>query len=331
MKHHFIFTIILISVIAISGCGYKSLNSDYAGPKPLPETISERFSYTRNVDVKKETEILKSKKYTIKRIELYRGPNEPNIIVDYYSVNESGKRPPILVLPILGGDNIVAKKFAAYLAEHNLPGIIVHRKEDFEKVMDINRLDEMSKTIVTDTRKVIDWIETQDRSAGSGRVGEPDESGEMDSSNIGIMGVSLGGISTALITAVEPRIKASLMMMTAGDLPYILSYTKEKKIIEKVNEYRKKNDLSLDQFYHKLKDSISNDPIFFAEYIDARKVLMMLAFFDRVVPYQKGKELREKIGNPETIYLFSGHYSAIVYLPYAKWACLNFFKTRLKI
>ena len=89
------------------------------------------------------------------------------------------------------------------------------------------------------------------------------------------------------------------------------------------------NALTPDQFHQQLKTTIACDPMAYADHINAAQSMMILALFDRAVPFKKGQELKEKIGNPETIYLVSGHYSAILYLYYVRWAALNFFREKL--
>jgi hypothetical protein len=68
-----------------------------------------------------------------------------------------------------------------------------------------------------------------------------------------------------------------------------------------------------------------------APYLDARDTLMFLAAFDRVVPTWTGKQLREAIGGPKTIYLFAGHYTSFLYLPYAHWESLCFVKRKFNL
>jgi pimeloyl-ACP methyl ester carboxylesterase len=310
-----IIIILFLSLPVLTGCGVRQMNRNYDGPEPLPDHLSQRFDYDNYVEqIKSETTTVNDT-WTINRIELARGKqDDSNIVIDYYSVEDNGVKPVVVLLPILGGDNIVAKKFAEHLAENGMPGIIVHRKEDIEENFDIDRMDEMSEVVVTDVRKVMDWIETEE---------------ELDASQVGLMGVSLGGISSALITAVEPRIKASMILLAAGDLPYIIAYSKEKKIIARRNEYMAENRLTQETLYQKLKQNFSNDPMTYAEYTDARKVVMMLAVFDNVVPFHKGRELRQKMGNPKTYYLLSGHYTSGVYLPWVKWFCVRFFREQL--
>jgi len=46
------------------------------------------------------------------------------------------------------------------------------------------------------------------------------------------------------------------------------------------------------------------------------------------VPIRKGRELREKMGRPETIFLLSGHYSALLCLPYLRHASFSFLHER---
>ena len=69
-------------------------------------------------------------------------------------------------------------------------------------------------------------------------------------------------------------------------------------------------------------------PISYARYVDPRKVLLVLASYDTVVPIKKGIELKEKMGNPETIMLPAGHYSAVLSLPYIESQSMEFFEKR---
>jgi hypothetical protein len=76
---------------------------------------------------------------------------------------------------------------------------------------------------------------------------------------------------------------------------------------------------------------VKTDPLKLAEYIDAGNVLMYIARFDQVVPRKCGDRLREAIGGPETIYLFSGHYSSFLYSPWAEAESLSFFRKKFEL
>jgi hypothetical protein len=73
---------------------------------------------------------------------------------------------------------------------------------------------------------------------------------------------------------------------------------------------------------------ITRDPLTYAPYVDPSKVMLVLARFDTVVPTQKGLLLKQKMGNPETIMIPSGHYTAALSIPYIKGQSFEFFEKR---
>jgi hypothetical protein len=58
---------------------------------------------------------------------------------------------------------------------------------------------------------------------------------------------------------------------------------------------------------------------------------MFIAGFDRVVPIWAGRQLRDAIGGPRTIYLFAGHYTSFLYLPYAVWESYCFVRKNFEM
>jgi hypothetical protein len=78
----------------------------------------------------------------------------------------------------------------------------------------------------------------------------------------------------------------------------------------------------------KLREAITLDPLAIAPGIDPSKVMMVIAACDKVVPARTGWELRRKMGNPETIELWSGHYSSVIDLPYLQRASRKFFEKK---
>ena len=162
--------------------------------------------------------------------------------------------------------------------------------------------------------EAIDWIETRE---------------ELDASRIGVFGISMGAIKGALISALDERVGASVLALAGGDIPYLLTYSDEPGIARRRDGYLQEHHLTLAELQEELDRKITCDPIHYAEYIDAEKVLMVLAFFDQTVPLEKGRELKEKMGNPETIYLFSGHYSSVLFKNYIKYKARKFFARML--
>jgi len=139
----------------------------------------------------------------------------------------------------------------------------------------------------------------------------------------------MGAIKGALLTPLEPRINASVLAMPAGDLPYVLTYSTEHGIARRRTEFLKTKNLTEEELRAQLAKGITCDPIHFAQYVDPRKVMLVLAACDTTVPIKKGLELRAKMGKPQTIVVASGHYTAALYVFYLRYRTLLFFKDRL--
>jgi hypothetical protein len=220
----------------------------------------------------------------------------------------------LLILPMLGGSYPLEKYFGVYFAKRGFAAIIVHR-EKLPKDSNMEAVNPMLKQSVLDNRQAIDWIETRP---------------ELDADRIGVFGISMGGIKGALLTPLDDRVRAATLGLAGGDLPYILTHTTEAGIAKRRQAILREQHLTLPQLHDRLRHSISCDPNAFGRFVDPDKVLLILGAFDSVVPTKKGLEMREKMGNPETILVPTGHYSAILFVPYIQSQCYQFFRDKLR-
>jgi hypothetical protein len=312
----------LLAVISASamlfGCTHLALDPNYRGPAPLPLDIREDFSYPSVTDPVSKRILKRADDYTLWRITFPSSYNllslKNDITIDYYDIRPQGRAPVVMVLPILGGGNGVAEIFARHFAANGYAAVLVHRQKEYKRINDLTALDPTLKQIVIDHRQAIDWIETRP---------------ELDADRIAVFGVSMGGIKGALLSAVEKRIKASVLVLVGGDIPYILTYSEENDIIKRRRAIMHEEGLSPEEFYRRLSKMITADPLRLAPYIDARKTLLILSRFDAIVPYITGEELRHRIGNPETIYLTAGHYTAVLYTSFVKYQATHFLKRQI--
>ncbi len=304
-------------LLLVGGCCHHPLAPGYAGPKPMPAELSEAFSYPKFNGEFSERIRKKRQGYTVRKIEFQSTHNvlpiEHRIRIDYYDIDGNEPVPVVMVLPILGGGNSISRDFATYFAEHGFAAVIVHRQEEYKAVDHLNEIDLILRQMVFDHKQAIDWIETQQ---------------DLDTARIGVFGVSMGGIKSVLVAALETRVRASVVALAAGDIPYVLTHSSERGLVKKRQKILRRESLTLEELHGRLEKIISCDPMNYAEYIDANKVLMVLARFDDVVPFRKGQELKERMGHPETIYLPAGHYTAIFYIHFIKYKALAFFKDK---
>lgn len=306
---------------------------DYAGPRPIPAHIVKQFSRPQQTQFEVTEDVREQcDAYTHRRVRLQNldcgllqldkadksRPKQHSITLDWYMPEAPvmSPAPVIMVLPILGGDYSVSRLFALYFASKGFSSIIVHRQKGYRMLDDLDRVDLILRQMVLDTRTVLDWIEAQPT---------------LDATRIGSFGISMGGIKNALLTALDTRIKASVLGLAGGDLPYVLTYSNEPGVVRGRDAFCRKHGLAPEQLYERLRNAIECDPLTYAEYADARNVLLIRARFDKCMPPLATQRLREKMGNPETITVLAGHYSAIVYVPYIRRRALRFFRKKLGV
>jgi dienelactone hydrolase len=223
----------------------------------------------------------------------------------YPAVGVSERSPALVVTPILGGDNGIAKLLAKDLATHGFHAVIVDRRWSSSAGLGttFEAVDSNLSDMIADRRRAVDWLLTR-----------PD----VDPKRIGAYGVSLGGITTVNLAASEPRVMASVVVMAGGDLPAVLCRSVER---ECVNVSRANgvpegaSDAQREAFEVAARKVIEADPYALAPYVDPASMLLFTTRRDTSVPSFLQERLREALGRPETYSLPTGHYSAIIYLP----------------
>jgi hypothetical protein len=317
----------LIALACVSCCTGRGPARDYAGRTPLPDHIASQFARPKQTEFDvKETIKDRQDAFTVKHVTLSNldcdlAPPDGkqkghSITLEWYIPTKPVRAPmpTILVLPIFGGGYEVSRLFAPYFAKKGFAAFIVHRQNRYRRFDDLEKIDPVLRQMVLDHRKVLDWLET--------RL-------ELDANRIGSFGVSMGGIKNALLTSLDPRIKASVLGLAGGDLPHILAYSKEPGVVERRGKLLTKYNITQAQLFERLKTVIECDPLNYAEYSDARRVLIIRALFDKCIPPHSTHSLRKEMGNPRMVTVAAGHYSAIVYVPYIRRRSLSFFRKKL--
>ncbi|MSS74776.1 hypothetical protein EXS73_00980 [Candidatus Pacearchaeota archaeon] len=235
---------------------------------------------------------------------------------DYFVPRTKGKSPALVILPIMGGTAYpLEHHFARYFADKGYVCVVAKRPNVKEEVARLEDVDALLRHSVADIRHVYDWLEQQP---------------EVDTHRFGLFGVSFGAIRGALVIPLDQRIKGAVLGMPGGDIPYILGHTTEKGLIKHREALLAKHTLGLAEGMHIVREHISFDPLTFAPAVDPRTVLLFLAARDRVVPYEKGIQLREAMGNPKTHIYPTGHYSILPFIPVIRRQAYSFFEERFR-
>jgi hypothetical protein len=309
---------ICFGAVLASGCTHSSLRSSQASLRSLPAEIAAEYACPKGQDFDCKVEVTEqTANYVLKRVHLKPLTDGTNtgrwIVLDYYDLTRAEKPPVVMVLPMSGGGYSIERHFASYFANRGYAAVIVHRDKIPKEQQMIEILNPMIRRMVLDHKRVIDWLETL-----------PD----VDAQRTGIFGISMGGIKGAMLAPLESRIRAAIIGLAGGDLPHILAYSTEPGLTKKREQFLKERGLTPEEGEAALRKMITRDPLVYAPYVDPEKVLLVLARYDTVVPIAKGLELKEKMGNPETIMLPAGHYTAVLSIPYIKSQSFEFFEKR---
>lgn len=229
------------------------------------------------------------------------------VYAEYFQPAGAGPFPACVVLHILGGDFLLAETVAQHLAQHGVAALFVkmpyygeRRGKDSPRRM-ISRVP--AESVEGMTQAVLDI-----RLATAWLAHRP----EVDAGRLGITGISLGGIMSALAASGEPRLGSVAVFLGGGRLADLLWSNETRD----AREFREKwiADGGIAESFRQALAPV--DPATHGHLLKGRRVLMIAAANDEVVPPESARALWDSIGQePELVWIDAGHYSAIRYLP----------------
>lgn len=224
------------------------------------------------------------------------------------------KAPAVIVLHILGGDFPLARSFCHVLADRGVVALFLkmpyygeRRPEGSSKRMvshDPRETLEGFTQAVLDIRRAADFLARRE---------------EVDPEKIGIFGISLGGITGGLAAGVEPRFQNVCLLLAGGDFGRVAWESKE---VEKARRYWLELGKSKEEFIETLRPI---DPLTYAESLRGRRMLMLNAKEDEVIPPECTKVFWKAAGEPEIVWYSGGHYTVAQHLFNAMQRVSDFF------
>jgi dienelactone hydrolase len=315
----------LLFVLALSGCGAVRVYPLEGRPRascPLPEGEEERFAYTLEsaaplvlgwedadavvsqgllqVRLAGEAEVtpVKFEWWRSLRAEARWGPRAPTIVVT----------------PILGGGRSIARSQCRTLVAAGFHVALVDRgPRVMAEHWPIEQVDLFLRRGVAGRRAVVDWLEDRP---------------EVDPARLGAMGISMGGLITTILFAVEPRFESAVIALAGADVPSIVRQSTEGRLVrwrEARAAERGGDEAAVEAA---LRAALGSDPGVMARAIDPRRVFQVTARLDTVVPASHQERLWEELGRPLRYDLPTGHYTGILYLPYVLGASARWWERR---
>jgi dienelactone hydrolase len=226
---------------------------------------------------------------------------------EYFRPTGEGRHPGVVVLHILGADFALSRYLAARLADAGVAALFVKLPYYGERrppgpaaetkflSADIGRSTGAMRQGILDVRRAVAWLATRP---------------EIDPLRLGVTGISLGGIVSSVVAAVDPTVERAALLLAGGGLADILWNMPERE----ARLYRAAW-LASGRTFADLEALVRPyDPLTHAAGLKGKRVLMIAGNVDEVVPPRAARRLWEAAGEPPVRWLDCGHYSAVGYL-----------------
>ena len=219
---------VLSLILICAGAGELEQGAGLVSPGPAESSVPERFRMAAGTFSYELEPVLATKGYTVSKLRfpsLIETPEPENNTVhaEYFAPLGNGPgRPGVIVLHILGADFPLSRYMAARMADRGIAAFFVKLPYYGERrpagqewshpskrlvSADIERTMTAMRQAVLDVRRAGCWLAAQPN---------------VDAARLGVAGISLGGIVSALTAAVDPAIKEGAFLLAGGDLSTIL-------------------------------------------------------------------------------------------------------------
>lgn len=233
-------------------------------------------------------------------------PENNTVHGHYFQPEGEGPFPGVVVLHIMGGEFALSQMTANALARRGVAALFIKMPYYGERRSRTSPRRMFSRvpgeTVEAFTQAVLDV-----RRAAAWLGSRP----EVDTEKLGVTGISLGGVMSALSAAAEPRFKKVAIYLGGGRLPEGIWELDHPQ----AEEFRRRWIAAGGTRESFLKETAPIDPANFGHLLRERTVLMVAARHDQIIPPKCTLALWEAIGRkPELVWLDADHFSAIVYL-----------------
>lgn len=244
---------------------------------------------------------------------------DSNIYLNYYEPKGRKEFPVIIILPhFTGSQSAIEGRFAERFAAEGMGAVVMDmafqksgrswlRKQ--MKQGELITLSNLFREIIIDARRTLDWLETLPG---------------VDTSRIGVMGISLGAIAAPVVCGTDTRVKAAAYVLGGGDLSTIIYNAAEAEFFRKRLDAKKMTPFEFSSRFSVV------DPLTFAFRAKEVPSVMYNAMFDRLIPRKSTIQLWEALENPRMWMYPGGHYSAFLFIGHVREKVCRYFAARFR-
>jgi dienelactone hydrolase len=230
-------------------------------------------------------------------------PENNTVHCEYFRPKGRAGIPAVIVLDILDGRQIVSRGEALWLAQHDVAALVVYMAYYGPRRPAGSRIRMMSPDIehsvaaitqtVLDVRRAAAWLAARP---------------EVDPDRLGLVGTSLGSLVGGVAAAAEPRLRTACLLLGGGGLVDAFYDHPKAASVRRVNELLGGSKAAL----KRLIDPV--DPLTYADRLGNKKLLLIAASRDDVVPPAAMTRLWEATGRPKIVWYDATHVGAALYV-----------------
>ncbi|MBN2579828.1 MAG: prolyl oligopeptidase family serine peptidase, partial [Pirellulales bacterium] len=288
--------------------------------EPDGETASVRQTYDRHPFTYRMKPASQRPGYKIYQIE-YPSPvttsvEQNNTIPAEYFLPDTAaegtgsKRPAVICLHILDGNEVLTDLVCSTLARRGIPAIMFKLPYYGKRALpqgpmamakDPRLFASAIAQAEQDVRRTVDLLASRP---------------EVDPQKIGITGISLGGLVSATAAGTEPRLARVGLILAGGDLRKIIGYSRETRPLRRMIDALPPQERRFLEEKIAAVDPLRNAPALRQRAAEGR-VLMINAAEDEVIPRACTEKLAAALGLEKKVVWLEGlgHYTALAELP----------------
>lgn len=205
-------------------------------------------------------------------------------------------QPLVLIVPILAGGEDLMNQVAQRMLDRGFDVAFCARAGSALKAPQrAPELDALFRRTVLHQRLLLAWLR------GPDHVPPP---------ALFALGLSIGGMVTTVLAALEPDLTGVAICLSGGDLAGLVLHSSETRVQSWVDWRRREDGVGADHLQWELHQFLHHEPLAFAASVPTAKVLFVGAEFDTVVPRRNQDLLWEGLGRPARLQVPLGHYTA---------------------
>ncbi len=206
----------------------------------------------------------------------------------------------VFIIPPIVGETPIDRGMAQKICSSGMAAYILNVVKDVTIDYEINHYSIHDETYVRALSSVQSVISELEKDSGM-------------NGKFGILGMSLGGMISTYVAGSEPKILASVIVVGAGNVPGVISYSDQKRVAAiregRMEKFNIPDQASYEQIF---KNLVPHDPISVAANIRPGSMYLFIAVNDTTVPTRYQQELRSKVADPLVFEMKGNHVQGII-------------------